>query len=61
MYRALEKESEFFINYFDLLAGTDNLRKQILNGESIEEIKISWKTDLEKFKKIRVKYLLYPD
>ncbi len=46
--------------YFDKLAGTDKLRKQILAGKSETEIKNSWKPGLEKFRQMRVKYLLYP-
>lgn len=61
MYTALQKRQDFFIDYFDLLAGTDKLRSQIMNGESIEKIKKSWQTEIEEFKKIREKYLLYPD
>lgn len=61
MYNVLAKGTDFFIDYFDLLAGNDNLRKQIIKGESVENIKKTWQSDLEKFKKIRVKYLLYPE
>ncbi|MDR1877496.1 MAG: DUF1343 domain-containing protein [Flavobacteriaceae bacterium] len=46
--------------FFDKLAGTDKLRKQIIGGKSEEEIRNSWKDDLEKFKTKRAKYLLYP-
>ena len=49
----------FFNNFFDKLAGTDKLRKQIINGLNEDEIKESWKKDLYEFKKIREKYLLY--
>lgn len=51
----------FFTAYFDKLAGTAKLREQIIQGLSEEEIKISWQEDLDKFKVIRSKYLLYPD
>lgn len=61
MYYALQRREDFFIDYFNLLAGTDKLRNQILNGESIEGIKHSWQAELESFKQIRAKYLLYPD
>ena len=47
--------------FFDLLAGTDQFRKQIEKKESIESIKKSWETDLDSYKKMRKKYLLYPD
>jgi len=45
--------------WFDTLAGTDELRKQIVAGKSASEIKASWKSDLEKFEKIRKKYIIY--
>ncbi len=61
MYIALEKRQDFFIDYFNLLAGTDKLRNQIMKGESAKEIKRSWQMEIEEFKKIRAKYLLYPD
>ncbi|MBQ2077100.1 MAG: DUF1343 domain-containing protein, partial [Bacteroidales bacterium] len=34
-------------------------RKQIENGVSEEEIRSSWSKDLERFKEIRSKYLIY--
>ncbi|MBN2523539.1 MAG: DUF1343 domain-containing protein [Bacteroidales bacterium] len=61
MYNALNKRKDFFSDYFNLLAGTDQLKKQIIEGKSIEQIKKSWIAEIEKFKKIRAKYLLYPD
>ena len=58
-------KKEFFIMdkkgryWFDILAGTDELRKQILSHKSIEQIRESWKKDLENFEKIRQKYVIY--
>jgi len=49
----------FFRKYFDLLAGTDSLRLQIEKGYTAKQIRKSWQPDLEKFKKIRMKYLIY--
>lgn len=46
--------------FFDKLAGTSNLRKQLQAGESEEQIRQSWKADLDRYKAIREKYLLYP-
>lgn len=54
-----DKES-FFTPYFDVLASGPVLRKQIQKGMSSEEIRASWQEGLEKFGKIRDKYLLYP-
>ncbi len=55
------KPEEFFFNddFFTKLAGTSSLQQQIEAGLSEEAIKQSWQTDLEKFKKIREKYLIY--
>lgn len=45
--------------FFDKLAGTDQLRKQILAGLSADEIRASWLPGLLNFKEKRSKYLLY--
>ena len=56
------KEGFFLKNlWFDTLAGTDELRKQIVAGKSAQEIRNSWKKDLEAFQKIRAKYIFYKD
>ncbi len=60
-YNFFKDRKEFFNAYFDKLAGTDALRKQILENKSEHEIKKSWEDDLNEFKKIRRKYLLYAD
>jgi uncharacterized protein YbbC (DUF1343 family) len=56
-------QQDFFLKnlFFDTLAGSDELRKQIVSGKSEKEIKSSWKADLEKFSKIRSKYIVYED
>ncbi|MFN4123469.1 MAG: exo-beta-N-acetylmuramidase NamZ domain-containing protein [Flavobacteriales bacterium] len=58
--KAPDKE-KFFNNFFDKLAGNDVLKQQIKNGLSEEEIRKTWKADIDKFKAIRKKYLLYKD
>lgn len=53
-----------FINrpdFFDKLAGTDELRHQIEKGWTYTQIETSWQEDLKEYKKMRKKYLLYPD
>lgn len=47
--------------WIDQLSGTDELRKQIETGLSEEEIKATWQKELETFKTIRAKYLIYKD
>jgi len=59
-YQSL-RQDKFFNSYFEKLAGTSELRRQIEGGESEESIRKSWQTGIEQFKKIRAKYLIYPD
>ncbi len=62
-YAHRPKSDNFFLSngFFDLLAGTDQLRIQIKNGLSDEEIRASWEPKLEEYLNTRKKYLLYPD
>ena len=53
------KDKSFFTNYFRLLSGDKQLQRDIENGKSAEEIRASWISDLEAFKAIRNKYLIY--
>jgi len=46
---------------FDLIAGTDELRRQITSGLSEDRIRSSWQVDLDRYRLMRRKYLLYPD
>ena len=59
IYNQINDKNNFFRSDFDKLSGTSNLKKQIIEGLSESEIRDSWKEGLEKFKKIRKKYLLY--
>jgi uncharacterized protein YbbC (DUF1343 family) len=58
-YNRYPDKENFFIPYFDVLACGPTLREQIQKGMSAEEISDSWKDGLNKFGKIRQKYLLY--
>lgn len=60
-YDSAPDKTKFFTSFFDKLAGTDKLQQQIKDGWSEEKIKKSWEGDLNKFKIIRKKYLLYDD
>ena len=53
--------SDFFGKYFYRIAGNKILENQIKDGISEREIRLSWKADIDKYKKIRKKYLLYKD
>ncbi|NUM31945.1 MAG: DUF1343 domain-containing protein [Bacteroidetes bacterium] len=59
-YKNKKADTKFFIeSSFDRLAGSDALRKQIIEGKSSDDIRKSWQEDLKKYEKIRSKYLLY--
>jgi len=58
-YKQCNEKEKFFNNFFDKLAGTDKLRLQIIAGETSKEIQLRWEENLNKFKKIRQKYLIY--
>ena len=62
-YRLFPDKENFFKkdNGFNRLAGNDELMKQIKEGKTEDEIRESWQPKLDEFKKIRKKYLLYPD
>lgn len=45
--------------FFDLLAGNTELRKQILSGADEAAIRKTWQPDLNTYREIRKKYLLY--
>jgi uncharacterized protein YbbC (DUF1343 family) len=60
--RDLLADSAVFINqnsFFNRLAGTDKLKEQLYKGWGPKEIRMSWKTDLDKFLLTRKKYLIY--
>lgn len=60
-YNATSEKDKFFREKsFNLLAGTDKLKEQIEQGLNFKDIKESWQKDLEAFKLIRKKYLMYP-
>ncbi len=62
-YRSFSEKDKFFLpnNFFNKLAGNDELMQQLKAGLSAGEIQLSWQDDLMVFKEIRKKYLLYPD
>lgn len=61
LIKTLEKRTKFFTRpqWFDLLIGNRTVREQITKGASEEEIRAGWQNELEAYKKMREKYLLY--
>jgi len=60
-YQKLGCPSDFFGNgeFFDKLMGNSWVRTMILEGHSAEEIKAMWQDELNDYKKLREKYLIY--
>lgn len=63
LYKAHSNKEKFFLNnnFFEKLAGTADLRRQIQNQLPATDIKAGWQKGLDEYKAIRKKYLLYPD
>jgi uncharacterized protein YbbC (DUF1343 family) len=66
LYNAYPHKEKFFdfkqsnqMGNFDKLAGTYDLKQQIIAGKSEEEIRQSWEPGLSQYKVMRKKYLLY--
>lgn len=66
MYNNYPYKEKFFdfkqskeIGNFDKLAGTRELKEQIIAGLSEDKIRASWQPKLDQFKKMRTKYLIY--
>jgi uncharacterized protein YbbC (DUF1343 family) len=70
-YKLFPDKEQFFLNskkdpkpeeyFFNKLAGNATLMQQIREGKTESEIRKSWEPELNEFKTIRKRYLLYPD
>ncbi len=62
-YSKYKNKNEFLTRekWLNKLAGTDDLIQQIRANKTENEILQSWQPELNRYKKIRKKYLLYPD
>lgn len=58
-YRALGLGEAFFTPMFEKLIGVGWVREMILDGRSAAEIRARWRPDVERFAKMREKYLIY--
>jgi uncharacterized protein YbbC (DUF1343 family) len=59
-YNKYPEKDSFFTSYFNTLAGTPELQKQIRAGLTESAIRATWQADLQKYREMRKKYLLYP-
>jgi len=69
-YKLFPEKDKFFIlpksgkiedAFITKLTGTPEFAKQVMRGDSEEEIRASWEPALSEFKAIRKKYLMYAD
>lgn len=60
-YKKCPKNEQFFNPFFEKLTGNQLLQEMIEKGKTEDEIFASWKDDLEQYKLLRKKYLLYKD
>ncbi len=61
LYRQYPNKKEFFNSFFIKLIGNKAVYQAIVQGKGENEIRQLWKDDVEKFKLVRQKYLLYRD
>lgn len=60
-YNKVGKPEKFFTRMFLLLTGVDYIKEMIIAGNSADEIRARWQKDVEEFKVLRRKYLLYEE
>lgn len=60
-YHNLNMGEKFFSRMFLLLTGVDYIKQMIMEGKSADEIRQMWQKDVEEFKVLRRKYLLYKE
>ena len=61
-YKQAGQAGQFFTrpSWFDLLIGTASVRQAIIEGKDEASIRASWQKDLDNYKQMRKRYLLYP-
>ena len=59
-YQNTSDKTVFFNPFFTKLAGQELLQEKIENGWTAQQIRASWKEDVENYKRLRAPYLLYP-
>lgn len=60
-YQQLDMGEAFFTPMFEKLIGVEWVRQMILSGASADEIEARWAEDVEAFKALRRRYLLYDE
>ena len=58
-YRDLDMGDKFFTPMFEKLVGVEYVRRMIIEGYSADDIEKMWQKELEEYKSLRRKYLIY--
>jgi uncharacterized protein YbbC (DUF1343 family) len=61
IHRLYPDDFQWKTAHFDRLCGTAAIREAITSGSSLSELRSKWQVELEEFREIRDKYLIYPD
>lgn len=61
IYRMYPRNFQWRTGHFDRLCGTSTIRNAITSRSSLNKLRNKWQAGLESFRKIRNKYLIYPD
>lgn len=60
-YRDLNIGDKFFTPMFEKLIGVDYVREMIKEGRTAKEIEAQWREELELYKELRKRYLIYEE
>ena len=60
-YKRVGVGESFFTPFFEKLVGVDYIRKMIVEGKSPDEIRAKWSGEVEQYKLLRRRYLLYAE
>lgn len=60
-YKKVGQGEKFFNRMFELLVGVDYVREMIISGKSASEIESQWQAELEQYRELRRRYLLYTE
>ena len=60
-YKIVGQGEKFFNRMFELLVGVDYVREMIISGKSAAEIESQWQAELEQYRELRRRYLLYAE
>jgi len=61
IHRMYPRDFQWKAGHFDRLCGTSTIRNAIASGASLDRLRNEWQIELESFRKIRDRYLIYPN